>query len=109
MRLFVAALCFATVFASPAFAMPLDVAGALQAAVILCWSPPAGASGKVVVRFDLDETGRLVGPPKVDGFASPGVAKAAAHAVTFCAPYHLQQSRFSDWQHATITLSVGGH
>ena len=92
--------------AAPALAMPLDVSGPLQAQVLRCWSPPVGASGKVTVSFELNETGRLVGRPKVDGFASLGVAQAAIHAVAFCAPYRLPPSRFSDWQHATISLTV---
>jgi hypothetical protein len=106
MRFFLPVLLLAALVGAPAVAMPLDLSGPLQADVLRCWSPPAGASGRVTVSFDLDETGRLVGRPRVDGFASPGVAQAAVHAVTFCAPYRLQQARFSDWQHATISLSV---
>ena len=92
--------------ASPVLAMPLDVSGLLQAQVMRCWSPPAGASGKVTVSFELSETGRLLGRPKVDGFASLGVAQAAIHAVAFCAPYRLPPSRFSDWQHTRIFLKT---
>jgi hypothetical protein len=106
-RACISVLLSGLMLASPALAMPLDIAGPLQAEVLRCWTPPAGASGKVTVSFDLDENGRLVGPPRVDGFASRGVAQAAVHAVNFCAPYHLPQFRFSDWQHATINLSIG--
>ena len=108
MRALIPALLLSALLPAPAFAASLDIAGQLQAEVLRCWVPPLGASGKVTVSFDLDETGRLTGPPRVDGFASPGVGQAAVHAVSFCAPYRLPQLRFSDWQHNRITLSLQG-
>lgn len=102
-----AALLAAIAFASPAFAMAPDVETVLAAAVGRCFSPPAGARGTVTVSFDLDTHGHVLGTPRVDGFTSPGVGKAAAHAVTMCQPYSLPPTRFTDWQHARISLGIG--
>ena len=94
--------------AGPALAAPTDIAQMLQDSVGRCWSPPAGASGTVTVHFELQTDGHVVGTPKVNGFASAGVGKAAVHAVTFCQPYRLPPERFSDGQHAVVKLSAGG-
>lgn len=92
---------------TPSVAAPADIAQMLHDSVARCWSPPAGASGTVTVHFELQTDGHVVGKPKVNGFASAGVGKAAAHAVTFCQPYRLPPERFPDWQHAVVTLSAG--
>jgi hypothetical protein len=101
-----------TLTAAPAYAvaadMAPDMAHALVVRVARCFSPPAGATGSVTVSFDLDRQGRVTGTPRVDGFASPGVGKAAVHAVLLCEPYSsLPPTRFTDWQHARIELSAG--
>jgi hypothetical protein len=94
--------------ASPAWAMAPDMAHALVVRVARCFSPPAGATGSVTVSFELDRAGRVIGTPRVDGFTSPGVGKAAVHAVLLCEPYSsLPPTRFTDWQHARIGLSAG--
>ena len=93
---------------TPAYAMAPDVAHDLVVKVARCFSPPAGARGSVTVSFDLDQQGRVIGTPRVDGFTSPGVGKAAVHAVLLCEPYtNLPPTRFTDWQHARIGLSAG--
>ena len=91
-----------------AAAAPTDIGQMLQDSVERCWNPPVGASGTVTVHFELQTDGHVVGTPKVNGFASAGVGKAAVHAVTFCQPYRLPPERFSDWQHAVVKLSAGG-
>jgi hypothetical protein len=100
-------LVFAAMLPDPAFAMAPDVEHALVLEVMRCFFPPAGAHGDVAVSFDLDQKGRVIGTPRVDGFASPGMGKAAAHAVLMCEPYDLPAARFTDWQHARIGLSAG--
>ena len=92
---------------TPAVAAPTDIGQMLRDNVARCWNPPAGASGTVTVHFELQLDGKLVGVPKVNGFASPGVGKAAIHAVQFCQPYRLPPERFTDWQHAVVKLSAG--
>jgi hypothetical protein len=96
-----------TLLPNPAFAMAPDVEQVLAAKVARCFSPPAGARGTVTVSFDLDQTGHVLGIPRVDGFTSPGVGKAAVHAVMMCEPYSLPALRFTDWQHARVGLSAG--
>jgi hypothetical protein len=101
-------LLVSSLLAGPAAAMAPDMAHALVARVARCFSPPAGASGSVTVSFELDRAGRVIGTPRVDGFASPGVGEAAVHAVLLCEPYSsLPPTRFTDWQHARIGLSAG--
>lgn len=93
--------------AVPVQAAPIDIGRALAAAVTRCFNPPAQSSGSVVVRFELAQDGTVSGTPVVNGLASAGVAKAAIHAVEFCQPYRLPPERFSDWQHASVKLTVG--
>ena len=102
-----AVLLIAVGVVGPAFAMPPDVEVMLANAASRCFSPPPGARGTVTVSFDLDNHGHVVGTPRVDGFTSPGVGRAAVHAVTMCQPYSLPPTRFSDWQHAVVKLSIG--
>lgn len=91
-----------------AIAATPEIEQSLRMAVARCWNPPPRASGAVTVRFELQANGSVVGTPRVTGLASPGVAKAAIHAVQFCQPYRLPQERFSDWQHATVKLMTDG-
>lgn len=91
----------------PAFAAD-SLATLLHAQVARCWNPPAGATGSVTVHMQLRPDGSVTGTPTVNGLASAGVAKAAIHAVTFCAPYRLPQDRYTDWSHASVTLAAGG-
>ena len=93
----------------PAAAMTnAELAAEVNAAIARCWNPPARASGSVTVQFELDQDGRIVGTPRVNGLASAGVAKSAIHAVQFCQPYRLPASMFSIWRHTSVRLSLGG-
>jgi hypothetical protein len=91
----------------PAQAAPNDLGPLLSAAIGRCWNPPAHSTGSVTVRFDLNENGSVNGAPRVIGLASAGVAKSAVHAIQLCAPYHLPADRYTDWHHASVTLSTG--
>jgi colicin import membrane protein len=79
----------------------------LSAQIARCWNPPPGTTGSITVRFDLTQDGHVAGKPKANGLAAKGFADAAIHAVTFCEPYRLPPERYSDWQHAKVTLSTG--
>ncbi len=92
---------------SPAFAAE-DLATQLHAQVARCWNPPARATGSVTVHMQLRPDGSIAGMPTVNGLASAGVAKAALHAATFCAPYHLPQDHYTDWARASVTLATSG-
>jgi len=105
-KLLIAALLLAPV---PAQAAPAnDLGPLLSNQIVRCWNPPAGATGSITVRFDLDQAGRVTGTPKVNGLANAGVAKAAVNAINLCQPYRMPAARFTDWQHAKVTLSTGG-
>jgi hypothetical protein len=107
-RFGLALLLLAPLMVTPTYAMAPDMAHDLVVRVARCFSPPRGATGTVTVSFELDRAGRVIGTPRVDGFASPGVGEAAVHAVLLCEPYSsLPPTRFTDWQHARIGLSAG--
>jgi hypothetical protein len=95
--------------AAPALAAappPVDLGPTLTAMVGRCWHPPQGASGAVTIRFELGQDGAVVGKPKANGLANAGVAAAAINAVKLCQPYRLPPTRFTDWQHSTVTLTA---
>jgi hypothetical protein len=86
---------------------PNDLGPLLSSAIGRCWNPPPHSSGSVTVRFDLNQDGSVNAVPRVIGLASAGVAKSAVQAIELCAPYRLPADRYTDWHHASVTLSTG--
>jgi hypothetical protein len=101
-----AILVAASSSAQAAGAAANDLGPLLSNQIVRCWNPPAEASIHIKVRFTLAQDGHVVGKPTVTGF-NDAAAAAARQAVISCQPYKMPPERFSDWQHAVVTLSAG--
>jgi hypothetical protein len=76
--------------------VPGQDAEAIRAHMLTCFSPPSGATGRVVVALDVDEHGvardaRVVSPVTTDG--ERALASAGIRAVFRCSPYETQTAR----------------
>jgi colicin import membrane protein len=99
---------------APVFASQADLASIRQA-ISPClkrsWAPPGKSrSARVVVRWRLDEDGRLVGDPEmVDPERIPPdspVGQSAIKAVRACEPFRLPMDKYDLWKEIVFTFDA---